>query len=138
MVLSIIAIVMTVGVYGLVAGIVKIDDAGLYLIQDLKHTILAKIKRSIGRFLLLFAPYLMKMLSVIGTIAMFMVGGGIISHGVTFLHHFIEKTTHLSTDILGNWVAFIMPSVLNCILGIIAGFVVVLIVSLITKIKSKL
>jgi hypothetical protein len=85
-VLSAIAIVMTVGVYGLVAGIVKLDDLGLYLSR--KSNPLAQ---RFGEILLQAAPWLMKALSVLGTAAMFLVGGGIITHGIAPAHHFIEQ-----------------------------------------------
>src|SRR4051812_24270122 len=80
-----VAIAMTVGVYGIVAAIVKIDDAGLYLSR--RDGVLA---HTVGDLLLAAAPRLMKALSVIGTVAMFMVGGGIIGHGVKPLHHLAE------------------------------------------------
>lgn len=136
-VLSIIAIVMTVGVYGLVAGIVKIDDAGLYLVKDLAQTVVGKIKRGIGRGLLVFAPYLMKTLSVVGTIAMFAVGGGIISHGISFLHHNIMVITDYLSELMGSWLSYVVPSILNIILGILAGLVVVLFVHVLAFFKKK-
>ncbi|NQX01480.1 DUF808 domain-containing protein, partial [bacterium] len=85
-VLSAIAILMTVGVYGLVAGIVKLDDAGLYLTQRR-----GAVPRNLGRAILWFAPFLMKTLSILGTAAMFLVGGGIVTHGIPWLHHAIEQ-----------------------------------------------
>ncbi|MBB4845959.1 putative DNA repair protein MutK [Paucibacter oligotrophus] len=81
LVLSGIAIVMTVGVYGLVAGIVKLDDAGLYLSRRP-----GQASQAIGRMLLAAAPWLMKALAIAGTAAMFLVGGGILAHGLPFLH----------------------------------------------------
>ena len=84
-VLSGISLVMTVGVYGLVAGIVKLDDAGLHLSEGSGAT------RSLGLAILAVAPWLMKGLSVAGTAAMFLVGGGILVHGIPVLHHFSES-----------------------------------------------
>nr|WP_315473559.1 DUF808 domain-containing protein [uncultured Rhodoferax sp.] len=84
-VLAGIALLMTVGVYGLVAGIVKIDDAGLYLSRQSGSGL-----QAVGRGLLRTAPVLMKLLSVAGTAAMFLVGGGILVHGLPFLHHLLE------------------------------------------------
>src|SRR5690606_35233067 len=84
LVLSAIALFMTVGVYGLVAGIVKLDDAGLYLTQRR-----GALRQRLGRGILWAAPFLMKTLSIAGTIAMFLVGGGIITHGIPWLHHTI-------------------------------------------------
>lgn len=84
MVLSGISILMTVGVYGLVAGIVKLDDLGLHLVKDAQ----SKLKKSLGAGLLAFAPLLMKFLGIAGTIAMFLVGGGIVTHNTPVIHHF--------------------------------------------------
>lgn len=130
-VLSGIAIVMTIGVYGLVAGIVKLDDLGLWLTQKP-----GQVARSIGGAILSAAPYMMKSLSVIGTAAMFMVGGGILTHGVPVMHHWIE-TVSQSTGAL----AWLMPTLLNAVAGIIAGGVVLVLLTLVTKLwvvlKSK-
>lgn len=122
-VLSGIAIVMTIGVYGLVAGIVKLDDLGLWLTQKP-----GQVARSIGGAILRAAPYMMKSLSVIGTAAMFMVGGGILTHGVPVVHHWIE-TVSQSTGAL----AWLMPTLLNAVAGIIAGGLVLLAVTLVSK-----
>ena len=122
-VLSGIAIVMTIGVYGLVAGIVKLDDLGLWLTQKP-----GQVARSIGGAILSAAPYMMKSLSVIGTAAMFMVGGGILTHGVPVVHHWIE-TVSQSTGAF----AWLMPTLLNAVAGIIAGAVVLAVVSVAGK-----
>ncbi|MFJ2361676.1 DUF808 domain-containing protein [Pseudomonas fluorescens] len=122
-VMSGIAIVMTVGVYGLVAGIVKLDDLGLWLTQ--KPGAAAK---SIGNAILRAAPYMMKGLSVIGTAAMFLVGGGILTHGIPAVHHWIESVGAASGS-----VGFAVPVLLNGVAGIIAGGVVLLAVSLVGK-----
>jgi uncharacterized protein len=90
-VLSSIAVLMTVGVYGLVAGIVKLDDAGLYLSRRRE-----KFSRALGAGLLRLAPWLMKGLSVVGTAAMFLVGGGILVHGIPPLHHLVENAGMLA------------------------------------------
>ena len=94
--------------YGLVAGIVKLDDAGLHLIKDTAATTWASSKRMFGRGLLIFAPYLMKSLSVIGTAAMFMVGGGILLHGIPASHdvlHTIENAVWLLRIALATSIA---------------------------------
>jgi predicted DNA repair protein MutK len=113
-VLSGIAIVMTVGVYGLVAGIVKLDDLGLWLTQKP-----GQMAKRIGGAILSAAPYMMKSLSVIGTAAMFMVGGGILTHGVPAAHHWIESVSQST----GGF-SLIVPTLLNAVAGIIAGAVV--------------
>jgi uncharacterized protein len=89
-VVTAIAIIMTVGVYGLVAGIVKLDDLGLYMMLKKGKSVFKQIIRKIGSWLLAATPYLMRTLSVVGTAAMFLVGGSIISHGLPFMHHFTE------------------------------------------------
>jgi len=123
-VLSGIAIVMTVGVYGLVGGIVKLDDLGLWLTQKP-----GQVAKSIGGAILRAAPYMMKSLSVIGTAAMFMVGGGILTHGVPAAHHWIETVTAHTAEAIGGF-SLIMPTLLNAVAGIIAGAAVLVVVSL--------
>ena len=121
-VLSGIALIMTIGVYGLVAIIVKMDDAGLYLSQKTGTGLWAKIQRKAGQVCLLGAPYLMKSLSVIGTVAMFMVGGGIIMHGIPVAHHFIE---HLAQSLIipgiGDLTETLASSLLNALAGLFSG-----------------
>lgn len=131
MVLSVIAILMTVGVYGFVAMIVKIDDLGLYLTQQT-----SSFKQTIGRGLLAFAPKLMKTLTIVGTIAMFLVGGGIISHGVPLLHHFTEGSVDYAEHIptVGSIVGALTPTLINLVIGFVAGLIVLAIVSLIKKV----
>ena len=122
-VLSGIALGMTIGVYGLVAGIVKLDDLGLWMSQKP-----GQLVRDIGNGLLRTAPYMMKGLSVIGTAAMFMVGGGILTHGVPAVHHWIES---VSQSIGG--ISWLVPTLLNAVAGIIAGAVVLALVSVASK-----
>jgi predicted DNA repair protein MutK len=86
-----IALLMTVGVYGLVAGIVKLDDGGLHLLRRAGTGLFARAQRALGGAILSVAPWLMKGLAVAGTTAMFLVGGGIISHGIPPVHHWIES-----------------------------------------------
>uniref|UniRef100_UPI0004A47F76 DUF808 domain-containing protein n=1 Tax=Vibrio parahaemolyticus TaxID=670 RepID=UPI0004A47F76 len=87
LVVSLIAVIMTIGVYGLVAGIVKLDDLGFYLeIRSKGKGWMAKV----GSALVAFAPKLMKLLTIVGTAAMFLVGGGIVVHNVPAIHHFVE------------------------------------------------
>lgn len=136
--LSFIAIIMTIGVYGLVAGIVKLDDAGLYLSQRPGEGAWARFKRRFGFMLLSSAPYLMKTLSVVGTIAMFMVGGGILTHG----WHWIGEKISLAAawvagfDFVGPIVAFITPSILNALFGVVAGAIALLLMQIVNKLKS--
>ncbi|WP_434574672.1 DUF808 domain-containing protein [Pseudomonas sp. Z3-6] len=127
-VLSGIAIVMTVGVYGLVAGIVKLDDLGLWLTQKP-----GQVAKSIGGTILRAAPYMMKSLSVIGTAAMFLVGGGILTHGVPAVHHWIEGVTASA-----GGAGFIVPMLLNAVAGIVAGAVVLAGVLVVGKVWKAL
>ncbi len=126
LVLSIIAIGITVGVYGLVAGIVKIDDLGLYLKKQG-----SSFKQKIGDFLLAAAPKLMKFLSIAGTLAMFLVGGGILVHGISFLHHGVEDLAHL-TGVFES----LTTMLLNGVVGLIVGVIVVAIVTVIGKVRG--
>lgn len=130
-----IAIVMTVGVYGIVAGIVKLDDLGLYLSR--KSSALA---RSIGSGIVSAAPYLMKTLSVVGTIAMFMVGGGILTHGLPPVHHLFEDWASYATVVptFGQILQGVIPALLNVVFGLIAGGVVLLVVSALGSIRGRL
>ena len=127
LVLSIIAIGITVGVYGLVAGIVKMDDLGLYLMKQTSNA-----KQKIGGFLLSAAPKLMKFLSIAGTLAMFLVGGGILVHGIDFLHHEVEDLAHL-TGIFES----ITTMLLNALVGLIVGVIVVAIITMIGKVRGN-
>lgn len=121
LVLAGIATIMTIGVYGLVAGIVKLDDLGLYLSQRG-----ASFARAVGNGIVSVAPYLMKSLSIIGTAAMFMVGGGILTHGIPFLHHSVEGLAHASQGIPGIGVILqpLSSTLLNMAFGVLAGGVV--------------
>ena len=134
LVLSAIAVVMTVGVYGLVAGIVKMDDAGLYLTQRR-----GSIAQGIGRAILWVAPVLMKTLSVLGTAAMFLVGGGIVTHGSSSLHHGIEHLAETVKHAGGAmaWAAPLVAPILNGVCGLIAGTLVLLVVLGIRKLRGK-
>ena len=127
-VLCAIAILMTAGVYGLVAGIVKLDDAGLHLSEKGGDAIWRRFQRAIGHLLLNLAPYLMKGLSVLGTIAMFMVGGGILMHGIPGAHEWIEHAAGGADalPIIGGVLRSIMPVILNIVAGILAGGLVLL------------
>ncbi|SLJ84026.1 DUF808 domain-containing protein [Psychrobacter sp. DAB_AL43B] len=127
LVLSIIAVGITVGVYGLVAGIVKMDDLGLYLMKQTSNA-----KQKIGGFLLSAAPKLMKFLSIAGTLAMFLVGGGILVHGIDFLHHEVEDLAHLT-----GMFESITTMLLNALVGLIVGVIVVAIITMIGKVRGN-
>ncbi len=130
-----IAILMTVGVYGLVAAIVKLDDAGLYLSQRQGNGALTAAVRGVGRGMLASAPWLMKTLSVLGTAAMFLVGGGILAHGTPWLEHWIEGVAAQAAGLsgMGAVLAALTPLLANLVAGLVAGALAVAIVGLVQK-----
>jgi predicted DNA repair protein MutK len=128
-----IAILMTVGVYGLVGGIVKLDDLGLWLSGKASGA-----ARALGRGLLAAAPWLMKFLSVAGTAAMFLVGGGILVHGIAPLHHAIEGAgAAVAQGALGGLWQALTTNGLNGVAGIVAGALVLGAVTLIQKLRKR-
>jgi predicted DNA repair protein MutK len=134
-VVSLLALAITVGVYGLVAGIVKLDDAGLYLLRASVSGTFNRIQRTVGRGLLIFAPFLMKTLSVVGTVAMFLVGGGILVHSIPIIHHALEPILYSIESI--KIAASVVPILLDGVVGIIAGALVLLAVTLSFKLFKK-
>ena len=136
-VLSSLAIAFTVGVYGLVAAIVKLDDLGLYLLRKSVSGSFNTIQRAFGRGLLIIAPKLMRALTIIGTVAMFLVGGGIIVHGFHWLHDRVsELNTYVATNI-GESFTFMSSLLLEGVVGVVAGIIVVGAVSLGQKLFRK-
>lgn len=133
LVLSGIALAVTVGVYGLVAGIVRLDDAGLALTETEGEAAVDRAKRALGRAILVAAPYLMKTLSVVGMIAMFLVGGGILVHGIPALHHGLE---HLVQG-LGGMLGALTPMLINGLVGVLAGAAAVAVVTWIQRWRSN-
>jgi len=115
-VLSGIAIAMTAGVYGVVAAIVKLDDLGLYLHRLPGESALAGMRRAAGAVILKAAPWLMKLLTVLGTIAMFLVGGGILAHGVHAVGDWIAQTSAMAGAL-----APMLAMALDGLLGLLAG-----------------
>ncbi|HCE3719205.1 TPA: DUF808 domain-containing protein [Vibrio parahaemolyticus] len=132
LVVSLIAVIMTIGVYGLVAGIVKLDELGFYLeIRSKGKGWMAKV----GSALVAFAPKLMKLLTIVGTAAMFLVGGGIVVHNVPAIHHFVEP---IIMNFSGHSVATaILPILLNGIIGFVAGLIVVAAWTVVEKLRGK-
>ncbi len=126
LVLSIVAVGITIGVYGLVAGIVKIDDVGLHLLKKPDAT-----KQKIGEFLLSAAPKLMKFLSIAGTLAMFLVGGGILVHGIGYLHHTVEDIAHLTGVFSG-----LSSALINAVIGFAVGALLLFVIGGIQKLRE--
>jgi hypothetical protein len=130
-VLTGVAVLMTVGVYGLVAGIVKLDDAGLYLSRREGRGALASLQRALGAGILRAAPWLMRFLSVAGTAAMFLVGGGILAHGIPAVHHWTEAL------VAGRGVgAALGPALVNLAVGVVAGAVTLALVSAAARLRG--
>ncbi len=129
-----IALLMTVGVYGLVAGIVRLDDVGLHLTQQANIA-----KQQFGRFLLALAPKLMKFLSIAGTAAMFMVGGSILVHGLPAVHHAIEHGAQAVQHIavVGSLLHAVVGIVGEMLVGIVAGLAAVMVMMGVSKVLPK-
>ena len=122
-VVSAIAVVMTVGVYGFVALIVKLDDMGLYLVENASEGKRGSLNRLIGNGLLVFAPQLMKLLTIVGTIAMFLVGGSILAHGIPTMHHWVENLIKSVETLpaVGKALGSLTPMMMDAVVGIVAG-----------------
>lgn len=129
MVVTVIATAMTFGVYGLVALIVKLDDVGLALSKDERDYFWPTFKRRIGAAILAFCPWLMKGLSVVGTAAMFLVGGGILVHGVPLLHHLLDGQNF---PLVG-----LASAALNLVVGVAAGALLVLVMNGFNHLRGK-
>lgn len=134
-VISGIAIAITIGVYGIVAAIVKMDDVGLHLLQNAPEGKRGILHRNVGQGLLSFAPKLMKILTVVGTAAMFLVGGSILLHGLPDAHHIIETAVQTAEKIpaIGNVLGWMTPVLLDAVAGIVAGGIVMGTVEIISK-----
>jgi hypothetical protein len=123
-----IALLMTAGVYGLVAGIVKLDDGALALIRSGSAAV-----RAVGRGILAATPWLMKGLSIAGTAAMFLVGGGILTHGIPPLHHLLE----VLVSGLAGFIRTLGTLLFDGAAGILAGLLVVAAVTLLKRARSS-
>ena len=138
-VVSAIAAIITVGVYGLVAGIVKLDDLGIHLIDSADESRFSSLRRRAGEMILRFAPIMMKSLAVLGTAAMFLVGGGILVHGIPLLAawgHGIEDLVH-GLPVAANVLSLLAVLIFNAIVGILAGGIIVGIHSLATRVLGS-
>ncbi len=132
-VVSAIAVVMTMGVYGLVAGIVKLDDLGLYLSLSSG----APFKRGLGKGILWFAPFLMKCLSIAGTVAMFLVGGGILVHALPSGHEVTHGVEHFFESFpgIGYVLAALTGPLVNGVAGLVLGGILFLVASVFSKMR---
>ncbi len=129
-----IAALMTVGVYGLVAGIVKLDDAGLYLSRKS-----SSLPRLLGRGLVSTAPYLMKALGIVGTVAMFMVGGGLLTHNLPGAHDVIHSIAHAAGTVpgIGGVLEAILPTIADIVAGLVVGALVLFAVILVKRTLNR-
>lgn len=129
---------MTVGVYGLVAGIVKLDDAGQYLVQRGQASGSA-LHATLGNGILRAAPWLMKGLGIAGTIAMFLVGGGILTHAIPTLHHLVEAASRALAQLplLGTAAAAVLPTLVDFVAGIVAGAIALTLWNVVQRLRGK-
>ena len=138
-VVTLIALVMTIGVYGLVASIVKLDDLGLHLMLKKGENFFKQLQRKIGAKIVAFAPYLMRTLSIVGTAAMFMVGGSIIGHGFPALHHISKNVSANLQNLpaIGSVLAMISPILIDAVIGVIVGAICVTVFEVVKKLLPK-
>jgi predicted DNA repair protein MutK len=129
-----VALAMTVGVYGLVAAIVKMDDAGLHLSQRSNPA-----AQAVGRGLLATAPRMMKALSVVGTAAMFLVGGSNLLHGLPGAHDFVHAIEHIAEEAsgVGPVLAVLAPTLIDAVAGVLAGVAAVAVVGVVGRILRR-
>ena len=140
-VLASIALIMTVGVYGLVAAIVKLDDAGLYLASlEAGRGAWRRFQIWLGHRLLAFAPRLMKLLTIVGTAAMFLVGGGILVHGIPVLHHSAQAIAELAAHApgMGAFARWLAETLFGAFTGVVAGGLVLAAVGGGTRLWSRI
>lgn len=138
-IVSLLAIGVTVFIYGLVSGIVKLDDFGLHLMQKKGQAFFNQLQRKVGQKILAFAPILMKTLTIVGTAAMFLVGGSIIGHGIPPIHHFsqhlVETLQNMPT--FGGVLTFSAPILFDGVIGLVAGAIAVGVFTLGMKVLGK-
>ena len=130
-VLCALSIAITAGVYGLVAGIVKMDDVGLYLLRKSLTGDYNHVQRLTGRALLITAPLLMKFLAIIGTIAMFLVGGGILTHNISFIHHAAEQVI----AVIPTW-PLLTSIVFDGVTGVVAGLIIAVALHIVSRMRD--
>ena len=135
-VLATVALAMTIGVYGLVALIVKMDDAGLHLYQRDGDGVVASMLRGLGRGLLALAPRFMSLLTVVGTLAMFLVGGGILVHGIPALHHVSEAFAHTIATARDGVLSTLLLQVFAALAGLVAGAAILVLIRAVGRFRS--
>jgi predicted DNA repair protein MutK len=108
---------------------VKLDDIGYYLSKRENDGLQGRMARGLGRGILTFAPWFMKLLSIAGTAAMFLVGGGILAHGLPFIHHWVEARVEGASGLVSS----LLPMLTGALVGVLAGAITLLLVSLLRK-----
>ncbi len=138
-VLSLLAALITIGVYGLVAAIVRMDDVGMRFMEKSGDGGFASIQRATGRMLLRLAPKLMRALSVLGTAAMFLVGGGILVHAIPLLASMLHDLEHMITgsSALAGFLRVTVAMLFNGLVGVLTGGIIVGIQSLVSRVFRK-
>ena len=138
-VLSLIAAGVTIGVYGLVAGIVKLDDLGMYLLAKPESSRLASMQHGLGRMILRLAPKFMRALTIVGTAAMFLVGGGILVHSIPALSHLLHTAEAAGAGITlaPGFFEVVAGLLFNGLVGVVIGGILVAIFTLVGKVQPK-
>ena len=134
-VLAAVALLMTVGVYGLVALIVKMDDAGVWLMRRTGNGIVASLQHSLGETLLAVAPRMLKLLAVAGTLAMFLVGGGIVVHGIPVISAAsaaLAQTAGAASATAGA----VVPILFDAVAGVLTGALVLGVVLAVSRLRQ--
>ena len=124
-VLAAVAVLMTLGVYGVVLAVLKLDDLGLLLMRQR-----GAVQRVLGRGLVQSAPWLMRLLGVVGTAAVFLVGGGIVVHGITPLNSAIQM-------LLNEWPRlWLWSPLLEGLSGVVSGGIMVIFVAMGRRLRA--
>ncbi|TFL10034.1 DUF808 domain-containing protein [Pusillimonas caeni] len=140
LVVSVVAVILTVAVYGLVATVVKLDDVGSWLLRHRGETMAPRAARAAGRGVLAFAPYVMRGLSIAGTAAMFLVGGGLLIHGIAplqgWVHHAFHHAANKHPSLLEAAASYLGPALVSVATGVVAGMVVYGALSLLQRLRK--
>jgi len=138
-VVSVVALLLTVAVYGLVATVVKLDDIGAHLLKKRGLALSARMARASGRGILAFAPFLMRGLSIAGAAAMFLVGGGLLVHGIAplqgWVHRVFEFSANRELSVVEAVTSVLGPALISAAVGIVAGIVVYGLVSVVQRLR---
>ncbi|MDX3893282.1 DUF808 domain-containing protein [Pusillimonas sp.] len=140
LVVSVVAVILTIAVYGLVATVVKLDDVGSWLLRHRGETIAPRAARAAGRGVLAFAPYVMRGLSIAGTAAMFLVGGGLLIHGIAplqgWVHHAFHHAANKHPSLLEAAASYLGPALVSVATGVVAGMVVYGVLTLLQRFRG--